>query len=166
MTLEQVQATTQRETPDRAALRAELERTRREFHDLLASTPECEWKQERGNESWNVGQLLYHIAYTVGFTADGVQRSRQGKGFNPPSFLTNLLNEWSTKWGARTATRESIGRRYDDAHAKIVAALDTVKEDEWQKGATFFGRFLTVEGQFCSVAEHFKEHAPQIRRTG
>ena len=149
---------------DRAAIRAELEQTRRAYRDLLGSLTAAEWRRKSGNPAWTVGQLMWHLASNVAFSAEGAKRSRQGKGFNIPSVIADPLNTLMTRFGARKATKASVAQQYDAGHEKLLAALDATTEADWKKGAKFFGRFVTVEGQFRSVKEHFDEHNADIQK--
>jgi hypothetical protein len=149
---------------ERESVRAELEATRAKYHALLDSLTDADLKKRSGNPAWTVGQLMWHLAAGTGFTAGGIENARKGKGFNPPQFLANPINVWSTRLGARRATRHSLADRYDAGHARLLAVLDTVREDEWQKGARFFGQYQTVEALFRSVAQHFDEHEIDIKK--
>jgi uncharacterized damage-inducible protein DinB len=149
---------------DRAAIRAELEQTRERFHALLESVPDDRWDLQSGNRAWTVGQLLWHIAAGVGLTAGSVAMAKQGRGHNPPRWLANRINSFTTKRGARNADKEEVAQTYDEGHANLLAALDALGDDEWDKGSRIFGRYTTVEGHFRSVAEHFDEHRVDIER--
>jgi hypothetical protein len=148
-------------TTDRAALRAELESARRDYHELLNKVTRASWKTKSGNPAWTVGQLMYHISSSAAFVPPGIERAKQGKGFNPP--LADFANVWFTRLGALRATRASCAEQYADAYAKLLTALDQVKDDEWQKGAKNFGQYQTVADLFRSVKEHVDEHGAQIR---
>ncbi len=44
----------------------------------------------------------------------------------------------------------------------MLACLEVVKDDEWQKGAVRFGQYRTIEQVFHIVTEHFQEHQTDI----
>jgi hypothetical protein len=146
----------------RDAIRAELVATRDAYHELLNSLSDEDWNKRSGNPAWTVGQLMWHIAWGDGFAPRGVAACRRGRGLNPPQFITDTLNMLITRWGARRATPQSVAEKYDAAHTAIVAALDEVKEDEWDRGAKVFGESLTVESTLRSPVEHFKEHEADV----
>src|SRR5215208_628334 len=160
VTTEQTQAAG---SEDRDAILAELEQTRRSYHELLGSLTDVEWRRKSRNPAWSVGQLMWHLASGIKFSADGVERSKNGKGFNPPGFLVNPMNTMMTKFGARKATKDSVAQDYDAGHQKILVALDAVGDDDWKKGAKFFGQPMTVEDQLHSVKQHFDEHNADIQ---
>lgn len=169
MTQEHGEATSDQADVDREAIRAELEETRQAFHALLESLTDAESRRKSGNRAWTVRQLMWHLASNVGLTAGGVEMAKRGRNFNPPKWIGDRINVYTTKWGARRATKESTAEAYDDGHAKLIEALDAVEPDEWGKGSRIFGNYTTVEGHFHSVASHFKEHSvdiEKIRRSG
>lgn len=159
----QTGASAENRTPDREPIRAELEQTQPDFHTLLGSLSDAERRRRSGNPAWTVGQLMWHLASSVGFIAGGIKSARRGRGFNPPAFLANRLNTLITRWGSRRATRRSIADLYDAGHAKVIAALETIRDDEWVKGARNFGVYRTVADGFHSVKEHFDEHQADIQ---
>jgi len=146
------------------AIRAELEATRAQYRELLNSLSHEDWKQKSGNPSWNVRQLMWHMAWANGYTLNGVESCRKGKGTNPPNWISDFANTWITRVGSRGATPQSVGEKYDESHAKVSAALEGVQEDEWQKGARIFNQDITVESTFRSIPEHFKEHESDIKK--
>jgi hypothetical protein len=79
--------------------------------------------------------------------------------FNMPKPIADTLSYWLIRWIARTATPEAIGQRYDRAIDAALQTLATIHDDEWQRGADFYGEgFHTIEDLFHGVASHFKEH--------
>ena len=146
------------------SIRAELEATRSQYHELRNSLSEEDWKKKSANPSWNVRQLMWHMAWANGFTAQGVESCRKGKGTNPPNWIADFGNTWMTRIGSRGATPQSVGEKFDESHAKVLAALDTVQEDEWQKGARVFNQDMTIESTFRSIPEHFREHEADIKK--
>src|SRR5437899_6913684 len=89
------------------AIRAELEATRAQYRELLNSLSDDDWKQKSGNPSWNVRQLMWHMAWANGYTMQGVESCRKGKGTNPPIWIADVGNTWITRIGSRVATAES-----------------------------------------------------------
>jgi uncharacterized damage-inducible protein DinB len=151
-------------SPTREALRTELESTRSHYHELRNSLSEEDWKKKSGNPAWNVRQLMWHLAWAGGFTEQGVESCRKGKGFNPPNWIADRLNTLITRIGSRGATKQSVGEKYDEAHQKVIASLDGVQDDEWQKSARVFNRDMTIEKTFRDHIEHFTEHEADIKK--
>ena len=151
-------------SPTREAIQAELEATRSRYHELLNSLSDEDWNKQSGNPAWNVRQLMWHLAWAGGFTASGVEACRKGKGTNPPNWIADRANTLITRIGARGATGQSVGEKYDAAHQKVLASLDSVQDDEWQKGARVFNQDMTIEKTFRDMVEHFKEHEADIKK--
>jgi hypothetical protein len=148
--------------PDKEAVRAELEETRRRYHELLQSLSPEDMKKPSANRAWKVGQLMWHLGFGLNFIAGSVDQCRKGKGQNPPQALSDFVNIWITRIGSRGATPEKVAAKYDAAHKKAIAALDTVKDDDWAKGSRQFGTYYTVETTFQTAKSHFEEHRGDI----
>jgi len=151
-------------SPTKEAIRADLEATRAQYYELRNSLSDEDWNKKSGNPSWNVRQLMWHMAWANGYTLNGVESCRKGKGSNPPNWIADFANTWITRIGARGATPQSAGEKYDESHAKVLAALDGVQEDEWQKGARVFNLDMTIEKIFRDITEHFREHEADIKK--
>ena len=150
-------------TETRESIRADLQAAREQYLAVLDELGPGDWKRKTANPAWNVGQLLWHTALSLGFTARGIKGLRKGRGFNVPGFLAHPLNTWTTKLGSLRATPASVRQKYEDAHRALLAALDEVGPDEWQKGATVLGEFRTVEGAFRNMPAHVEEHTADVR---
>ena len=156
--------TTSPASPTREAIRAELEETRAKYHELMNSLSDEDWSKKSANPAGNVRQLMWHLGWAGGFTASGVEACRKGTGTNPPNWITDIANTWITRIGSRGAKRQSLGEKYDAAHQKVLASLEGVQDDEWQKGARVFNREMTIEKTFRDMSEHFKEHEADIKK--
>jgi hypothetical protein len=152
-------------TITRESARAEIGATRIAFHELLDSLSEADFKKKSGNGSCTNGQLMWHLTWGVGYIPNLVERSRNGKDIKIPASLFNLLNPWITRWGSRGITPAKVSKLYDDATAKALTTLDTVKDDDWTKGATIIGQYETVADHFRMPAEHFAEHKTHIMKS-
>jgi DinB superfamily len=149
-------------TPDRQAIRDELNATRTAYHELLDSLSESDWKTKSANPAWSVGQLMWHLGYGMEFFPKNIEYCRKGSGPNPPSFLVGPGNVLLTRWGSRGAKPESVAKKYDAAHDDLLASLDSIQDDEWTKTARVYGNDYTIESTFREVAVHFREHESDI----
>ena len=105
---------------------------------------------------------MWHMAWGIGYIPQLVERSRKGNDLKLPRGLFNLLNPWITRWGSRGITAATVSTLYDNVTDKALTALDTVKDDDWTKGATITGTYETVADHFRMPAEHFAEHKADI----
>ena len=145
---------------DRALLRAELEATRQTFRQIVESLPAERWRQPSPSSAWTVGEVLVHLTWAIEYLPREVEQARLGKGmFNMPKWLGDPLSYWYVRWLARGAAPDAIGRRYDDAMDATLRTLDAIGEDEWTRGADFYGEgFHTVADLFREPAKHLAEH--------
>ncbi len=148
--------------PDRDAIRADLEATKASYHELLNSLSDEDWKKKSANPTWNVRQLMWHIAWVLGYFPGSVERCRKEKGMNLPTVLMNPVNTLITRVGSRGSTRQAVADKYDQAHITLLASLDEVQDHEWQKGVKSFGTYNTVESIFSEASKHFQEHQTDI----
>ena len=148
----------------REEIRAELAATRAAFLDLLAGLSDADWRRATSNPAWDVRDLLHHLVWSLEQLPREVESARRGKGmFNLPPSLRNPLSAAYTRLGARRQSRATIARRYDDAYAAALRTLDQVGDDEWRRGAPFWGEgFIDIEGLFRAQAHHLVEHRNDI----
>src|SRR2546425_11380166 len=157
-------SSTQRSSPmpDKAAIRAQMESVRQEYHQLLDSLSPDDWKTKSANPSWTVGQLMWHLGRGVEFFSQNVEMCRKGKAPNPPAWIVNPVNVFITRIGSRGATKVSVCEKYDTAHQRLLACLETVRDDEWPKSVTAYGVQNSVESCFTAPAGHLAEHKTDI----
>lgn len=154
--------TTPAATPDREALRTELEATRAGFHRLLDSLSAEDWGQKSANPAWSVGQLMWHLGFGMEFFPRAIEYCRKGKGPNPPEFLIGIGNVFLTRFGSRGATPQSAREKYNAAHDELIGLLDSVGDDEWSKGARVYHNDYTIASLFPEATIHFREHEADI----
>ena len=153
-------------TVDKAAIRTDLERTRDTFRDLIGQIPDGKWHTPSGNAAFTCGQLAWHIASGLDFTAGIVTGARDGKQANIPSFLMPLgykINEFRIKRSSRSATRDSVLGDYEREHTRLLALLDQCSDADFAIVKTNYGNTQSVRQMFDGPAEHMAEHAPEIR---
>lgn len=151
------------EVPDKDALRRDLEATRRDYHELLSSLSDSDWRRKSGNPDFTVKALMWHMAWALGWLARSVDRAKQGKDFNPPGFLVDPVRELAIRTYALRATPGAAARKYDEGHAALLAQLDAVRDDEWSITVTQFGEPRTAEWYLRQPVAHFAEHAADAR---
>jgi hypothetical protein len=151
-------------------LRAELEATRRAYHDLLSSLSVADWNRRSGNRAWTIGEVLFHMTLALRFLPAAVRLLR-GRGWAPklPASLFDWVNVVYTRLGARRLSLQTVGERYDAAHDDVLRLLETIREDEWSLGREYpdwdpqLSGHVTLETLFRYPAIHFATHAEEIR---
>jgi hypothetical protein len=153
-------------TVDKAAIRAALERTHDAYRDLIAQIPDEKWHATSGNRAFTCGQLAWHIASGLEFSAGLIEAARKGKQTSIPSFLMPIgykLNELRIRRGASKATRDSVLADYDRHQARLLRLLDDVADADFAITKTNYAITRTVREMFQIPVEHLAEHAPEIR---
>ena len=153
---------------DRAALRADLEATHRAFRDLVASVGERGWHRRSAAAAWTNCQVLQHVVDALARVPTELDHARRHRDYlNPPRWLLPLmprLNWLITWWNARGQTPARVLAHYEQAHLAALAAIDAVRDDEWQLGAHYFGEGYRTILDLCETPNwHFREHAAQVR---
>src|SRR5689334_11470892 len=158
---------TRTDIPDRTALRSQLEETRSAFHALVESLTDADWHRKTSSTAWTIGEVLTHLTYTLAHTPEAIEHLRQGKNYhNSPSFLNwlgHLINRILAQQSARSQTRASILVWYDKANTAMLATIEGLGDDEWGRGAYWFGAGYKTILDLCQMLpSHFQEHAAQI----
>lgn len=148
----------------RADLQTELAATRTAVQRILASMSDADWWRRSANPGWTVGEVLTHLTLSLEHVPREVEGARRGRGmYNLPPILFGPLNMRATRLFARRYTRRTIALRYDAAYAAALRTLESVGEDEWRRGAHFFGEgFKDIEALFRGQARHLAEHGRDI----
>jgi hypothetical protein len=155
----------------RDEIRAELEATRAAFHALLESLSDEDWARGSGNPAWTVGEVMYHMTLAPRFLPEDVRLIRR-LGWAPklPGGLFNALMALLTRLGARNRTSQDVAEQYDAAHERMLAVLETIRDEEWSKGMDYpdwdplLSGHVTLERLFHYPALHFQAHAVEVRQ--
>ena len=149
-------------TPTVDQLRAEIEQARAGFHELAISLEPEDFRKKSGNSAWTVGQLMWHMSWGVQYATAGADALRGKKQFAPPQGLFNLINPWLTRLGSRSATAASVTKKYDESHARIMAALETLTDEDLAKTVKPLYEEVTVAYAFRLPCRHLEEHQADI----
>jgi hypothetical protein len=150
--------------PTAEEIRRDLEHTRTAFHELANSLTAEDFKKKTANDAWSVGQLMWHLAWGAQFATVGADALRGKRQFAPPQSLFNWLNPWITRLGARGANADSVTKKYEESHAKALAALDGISDEDLAKTVKPLYEEVTVADAFQIPPRHFEEHSTDIRK--
>ncbi len=162
-------------------VRLELENTRYRFREILDSLSKEDWYKKSQFPAWTNGELLFHMAFGFIILSTLINLvlfwSRLPKTYSKLfadylNFFTDAF-EWIDVFGphigAKIFSYQSIGRKYDRVHFSILRKLNSIKEDDWQKGMYYptkwdplFSEYMTVEGVFHYMTRHFDYHLKQM----
>lgn len=150
----------------RAKTRASLEQSRVAFHELVGSLKESDLRVKRPGHGWSVREAAIHVISSIEQTPALIKALRRGHDhLNLPPPIAEQIKRLYTWWAARSVTREVLERRFDAAHSTVLAMVDTVRADEWERGGHAYGEgYWTVEYAFRHQREHVEAHVRQIRR--
>jgi len=167
----------------REEIQRELKTTHTRFHELLGALSEEAFQKPSLNPGWTNGEILAHM--TFGFIVIDVLLpmarlwgrlpKRSSKWF---AWTLNLFTgpfNWFNALGARLQaklfTRPRIGKIYDRMYFSLLRKLDSIRDEEWQRGMYYptqwdsnFSEFMTLEKLFDYPVIHFNFHLGQIRR--
>lgn len=156
----------------RESLREELEATRQAFHEFAASISDDDWQKPSVNPAWNVGALVYHMTVALQFMPEDVRVIRHFRRMpRPPAFLFHRFNEWYTRYMGKRYSPETVGEAYDRAHERVIALLDDIGDDEWERGLEYPGwdpmlsGFVSLETLFRYPRRHFEAHREDVRQS-
>jgi hypothetical protein len=77
--------------------------------------------------------------------------------------IADRLNALYTRLRAALISRSRISARYDNVHRAVLDELDSIRDDEWERSVSIFGKRQTILELFLGIAHHFEEHAARIR---
>jgi hypothetical protein len=155
------------ETPNKEALRADLERARDEFHQLLAQLDQRDWfYRDLTVSDFSIGELMAHMRRSLTLVPNEVAVARSGRSLRHlPRWLYNPLRLLGARYFAWRSSPQAIAAEYDEAHEAALAALAAVDDDEWERIGRFYDLGArTIADIFRHQPRHVAEHAATVRR--
>lgn len=149
---------------DRETLRTQILAAQTGFHSAINGLTDSDLSNPTRNPAWTVGAILVHLVSSLEMVPREVEHARRYKGmYNMPRFIRDRGNAILTRRAARGQTVDSLRRRYDAAVTSALATLDAVPDDEFGRGADFWGEgFRDVASLFAAAGEHLSEHGPDL----
>ena len=167
---------------DRAALAAELQRARVDFHELLAEAErENGWRQPTRDTRWTNEQLLFHMVFgymvvqrllvlvrVLGRLPDNVSRVFAG-ALNAATTPFHAINYYGSCAAARVYNRHRMGAKLDRVIASLQRKLAREHDEAFPRGMhyptrwdPFFNDHMTLEDIYRYPGQHFDFHARQL----
>jgi hypothetical protein len=166
---------------DRQRVHDDLERTRREFRELVESADATALRRRSEGTRWTNRQLLFHmllgflimralLALARGFSRlpDGASRTfaRVLNAGTRPFDVVNFAGSWL---GGSTLGRRSVLRLFDRTVAALHRRLDRESDAGLARGMhyptrwdPFFHDFMTVADLYRFPVQHFDFHRSQL----
>jgi hypothetical protein len=122
------------------------------------------------NPDWTIREVFYHMSLAPRNLPSDVRMIRHLKRVpKMPAGPFNWLNSYLTRRGARNMDKAALAAKYDEAHARTMEALESVKDEEWSFGVEYpnwddmLSGYVTLERLFQYIRRHFDTHAEEIR---
>jgi hypothetical protein len=143
-----------------------LEISRLAFQEVLGSLKEADLLVTRPGSGWSVREVAVHLISSIERTPTLIGRLRRGSDYlNLPLPIAEVVKRLYTRWAARSATCPELIRRFDAACSPVLALVDTIECNEWDRGGYAYGEgHWTVEYAFLHQREHVEAHIRQIRQ--
>jgi hypothetical protein len=156
-------------TNKREQVRDQIEETRRNFHSLLEKLTNDQLDKPSLNPAWTIREVLYHMSFAPrNLPLDVWMIKHLNWVPKVPAGPFNRLNTYLTRRGGRDLGKLEIAKAYDEGHQRTIKALESVNDDEWQKGVNYpdwdpmLSGFVTFERLFGYITLHFNTHAQEI----
>ncbi|MFD6388590.1 DinB family protein [Nocardia sp. NPDC055029] len=166
---------------DRAGIDAELERVRREFHELLDSVDADDFERRSEGTRWTNEQLLFHMVFgymvvqrllvlvrLLGRFPAGVSRAF-ARMLDAETRPFDWINYRGSCAAARVYDRYRMGRKLDRVIGSLRASLASESEASLVRGMhfptrwdPFFSDYMTLEDVYRYPAKHFDFHREQL----
>lgn len=167
---------------DRAALAADLQRARVEFHQLLTQTARNDaWRQPTRGTRWTNEQLLFHMVFgymiakrllvlvhVLGRLPDPISRVF-ARTLNAASGPFHTINYYGSCGAALVYNRHRMGGKLDRVIASLQSKLAREHDDAFCRGMhyptrwdPFFNDYMTLEDVYRYPGQHFDFHARQL----
>ena len=152
--------------PMRTEICIGLEEARGAFAELLGSLSEADLRTKPAGSGWSVGEVTIHVVSSIERTPALIRALRRDQDYlNYPLPIAERIKRLYTWWAARGVTREALARRFEAAYPPVLALVDTIRREEWERGGHAYGEgYWTVEHALRHQREHIEEHVEQIGR--
>jgi DinB superfamily len=169
---------------DRAALTADFERARREFHRLLNSAGPEDWTRLTDGTRWTNEELLFHMVFgymvvrrllllvrIFGRLPDRVSATF-ARTLNAATAPFNAINYYGSCAAACVYNRRRMGAKLDRVIRSLQHRLARESDDDFRRGMhyptrwdPFFRDYMTLEDVYRYPGQHFDFHSGQLTLT-
>ena len=169
---------------DRAALAADLERARADFHRLITVAADDEWSKPTSGTRWTNEQLLFHMVFgymvvqrlmilvrILGRLPGGVSRGFT-RILNATTRPFHVINYYGTCLAALVYNRRRMGAKMDGVIAAMQRSLARLDESALRRGMHFptswdpyFRDYMTLVDVYRYPGQHYDHHRRQLTLT-
>lgn len=166
---------------DRAALAAELERARADFHHLLASVRADEWSAPSSGTRWTNEQLLFHMVFgymivqrlLILMRVFGRLPDPVGRGFarvlDAATRPFHLINYYGSCLAALFYNRRRMGAELDRVIGALQRSLERERDSDFARGMhyptrwdPYFRDYMTLADIYRYPGQHYDHHRRQL----
>jgi hypothetical protein len=166
---------------DREAISRELETSRRQLHQLLATAEATDLRRRSAGTQWTNEQLLFHMVFgflivrtlLVLVRVIGRLPAPVGRGFagllDSAARPFHIVNFWGSVNGARVFDAQRMGWLGDRTIAALQRSLARESAESLRRGMAFPTRWDPYFTPFMSLADlyrypslHFEHHRRQL----
>jgi hypothetical protein len=169
----------------RNEIRAEMERARATFHQLLADASDEDMRRASQGTRWTNEQLLFHMLFGYlivravrwlvrgfGLLPDGVSRGYAWL-LNVASRPFHTINYWGSRCGALVFGRDRMGRKMDQVIDSLERHLDRETDSALARRMhfpvrwdPFFTDAMTLADVYHYATQHYDFHRQQLTVSG
>lgn len=166
---------------DRDALSADLERARRDFHQLLSVVGDDEWRAPSNGTRWTNEELLFHMVFgymiahklvlllrVFGRLPRGASR-RYARVLNAGTRPFDVINFHGSRFAARVYNRNRMGAKLDRVIDSMQRSLRRASESDFARGMhypapwdPYFRDYMTLADIYRYPGKHYDHHRKQL----
>ncbi|MBU3066415.1 DinB family protein [Nocardia sp. NEAU-G5] len=166
---------------EREALSADLDRVRRDFHQLLDHTKPDEWRKPTQGTRWTNEQLLFHMVFGYMIVQKLLILARVSGHLPKPithrymSLLNaatgpfDAINYHGSCLAARVFNRNRMGAKLDRVIDSLQRSLNRLRDSDLQRGMPYpdrwdpyFHNYMTLADLFAYPGQHYNHHRKQL----
>ncbi|GAB2545987.1 DinB family protein [Nocardia heshunensis] len=170
---------------ERDALAADLERARVDFHHLLGTTRDDEWRASTNGTRWTNEELLFHMVFgymivqkllillrVFGRLPAGAARTNS-RFLNAATKPFDLVNFYGSRLAARVYNRRRMGAKMDRVIASLRRSLFRAADADFARGMPYperwdpyFHGYMTLADIYRYPGQHYDHHRKQLTVNG
>lgn len=165
----------------RAALAADLERARTDFHHLLAAANDDDWNKPTSGTRWTNEQLLFHMVFgymvvrrllvlvrIFGRLPDGASCAF-ARFLDAVTSPFHVINYYGSCAAALVYNRSRMGRQMDRVVDKLLTTLASETDNSLRRGMhyptrwdPYFRDYMTLADVYGYPGRHYDHHRRQL----
>ncbi|MEB3983108.1 DinB family protein [Mycobacterium sp. 663a-19] len=169
---------------DRAAIAADLDRARTDFHHLIESANDDDWTKPTKGTMWNNEELLFHMVFGYMVVQrllllvrlfdrlpDSVSRG-YARLLNRVTPAFERINFYGSRFAARIYNRKRMAAKLDRVISSLQRSLHRAPEDAFRRGMhypddwdPYFRDYMTLEDVYRYAGQHYDHHRRQLTLT-